>query len=807
MSTVWFTALGKLGAMLPASAASVVSVVSAALPGTPLTPVGTQSPWSLAYPHDGGASAWNALDEPGEWEGFSRPVPGREGWWESCLAIEGMHCAACAITVEAVLGSLPGVDAVRVNGVTATALLQWQAETTRPSRWMAALHEAGYGALPAGDMLLGGSRLRAQRLMLWRWLVAGFCMMQVMMYAVPAYLAPAGEITPDIQALLGWASWVLTLPVLLFSCWPFFSAALRDLRHRRVGMDVPVALGVLIAFAASTLATLEPAGPWGANAAYDSVAMFVFFLLSGRLLEQRLRGRTAGALEALMRRLPERVERQEGDGRFRAVAVRRLVMGDLIRVLPGQAFPADGEVEAGESRVDQSLLTGESKPLLRQACDAVIAGSHNLTGVLLVRVQRVGARTRYAEIIALMEQASVEKPGLVQLVDRIASPFLVAVLLASAAAAFWWWPMGPSHALAVAVAVLVVTCPCALSLATPAAMLASAGALARQGVLVRKLQALESGAAIDTVIFDKTGTLTEDRLDIVTVHVPPGVNRDEACERAGALARHSLHPVSRAIAARFPAPEWVASGVEEVAGSGLRGTVARRDGSGAQHLQLGSAAFCEAPAAQADLSVHLSSILPDGRQYLAGFALDEAMRPDAVEAVTALLRLGIRVQLLSGDTGTAVAQLARRAGIEGSFSQCTPQDKLEHLRGLQRQGHRVLMVGDGMNDGPVLAAADVSVAMGQAVPLAQAQADFIITGERLVAVPALIAKARQTRAVVCQNLWWAALYNATCVPLAILGYMPTWLAGFGMAASSLLVVANASRLARVASVASVEKEH
>lgn len=745
----------------------------------------------------GKAGAWAALDEPAEWEGFSRPVPGREGWWESCLAIEGMHCAACALTVEEVLRKLPGVDTVQVNGATATARLQWQALGTRPSAWMAALHETGYGALPAGDLLLAGNRVRAQRLMLWRWLVAGFCMMQVMMYAAPAYLSAPGEITPDIQALLGWASWVLTLPVLLFSCWPFFSAALRDLRNLRIGMDVPVALGVLIAFGASTAATFDPASPWGLHASYDSVPMFVFFLLSGRLLEQRLRDRTAGALEALMRRLPDSVERQEADGSFRAVAVRRLVAGDLVRVLPGQAFPADGAVEGGESRVDQSLLTGESKPLLRRVGDGVIAGSHNLTGVLLVRVQRVGPQTRYAGIVALMEQASVEKPGLVQLVDRIAGPFLVAVLVAAAAAAAWWWPFGQAHAMAVAVSVLIVTCPCALSLATPAAMLASAGALARRGLLVRKLQALEGCAAVDTVIFDKTGTLTEDRMEVVMAHVPAGVNRDEVCGMAGALARHSLHPVSRAVAARFPAEAWVASEVEEVAGRGLRGKVARPDGSGARYLYLGSAFFCRAPAGREGpvLQAHLS----DGEHYLAGFELDEAIRPDAAQAVTALLGLGIRVQLLSGDTAQAVARLARRAGIEWCFGECTPEAKLAHVRGLQREGHRVMMVGDGMNDGPVLAAADVSMAMGQAVPLAQARADFIMAGNRLLSVAALVEQARRTRSVVRQNLLWAAIYNAACVPLAIMGYMPTWLAGFGMAASSLLVVANSARLARRAS--------
>ncbi|MBW8722132.1 MAG: HAD family hydrolase, partial [Polaromonas sp.] len=286
----------------------------------------------------------------------------------------------------------------------------------------------------------------------------------------------------------------------------------------------------------------------------------------------------------------------------------------------------------------------------------------------------------------------------------------------SAAAAVWWWPFGPAHAMAVAVSVLIVTCPCALSLATPAAMLAGAGALARGGVLVRKLQALESCAGIDTVVFDKTGTLTEDRMDVIMAHTPVGVNRDEACDMAGALARHSLHPVSRAIAARFPAPGWVASEVEEVAGRGLRGKVARLDGSGQQYLWLGSASFCGAPVPGRGAPL-LQAHLSDGEHYLAGFELDEAIRPDAARA---------------------------------------------------------------------------------AVPLAQAKADFIMTGNRLLTVPALLVQARRTRTIVRQNLLWAAIYNAACVPLAIVGHLPIWLAGIGMAASSLLVVANSARLARLA---------
>jgi P-type Cu2+ transporter len=751
---------------------------------------------------DPSACGWAALDEPAEWESFSRAVAGREGHWESFLAIEGMHCAACSLTVEAALAQLPGVDSARVNGASATARLIWSPQRSRPSDWLAALKRAGYGAVPAGDLLAAVPRLQAQRLMLWRWLVAGFCMMQVMMYAVPAYMAAPGEITPDIEALLRWASWVLTLPVVLFSCWPFFTAAARDLRNGRIGMDVPVALGIAIAFAASTAATFDAGGPLGREVWYDSVTMFVFFLLSGRLLEQRLRDRTAGSLEALMRRLPQTIERQREDGTFERVPVRRLAAGDLIRVLPGEVFPADGTVTEGESRVDEALLTGESKPLLRCKGESVIAGSHNLTGAVLVRVERTAGQTRYAAIVGLMEQASMDKPRLAQIADRIASPFLVGVVLAAAAAAAWWWPSDPGHALGVAVAVLIVTCPCALSLATPAATLAAAGALARRGVLVRRLQALESCASIDMVVFDKTGTLTEDRMALVGTRVRSGADPLKALALAAALARHSLHPASRAIADATGSARCNASNVTELPGCGVQGTVTE-DGRAARELRLGSASFCGAPARPLG-AFGPEAHLADGEGWLASFELDEAMRSDAPAAVNALRVLGLKVQLLSGDRLATVQRLACRAGIDSAFGDCSPEDKLDHVRVAQQRGQRVAMAGDGVNDAPVLARADVSVAMGQAVPLAQAKSDFVVLGGQLAAVASLMQHARRTRAIVRQNLAWAAVYNAVSVPLAVIGAMPPWLAGLGMAASSLLVVANSARLA--VSPSSVQQE-
>ena len=740
-----------------------------------------------------GADRAAALDESEEWQAFSRPLPGREGLWESYLAIEGVHCAGCSLVIEQALAGVPGVDGVAVNGATATARIAWDPARGRPSQWLQALERAGYRGLPAGDQLQALPRRQAQRMLLWRWLVAGFCMMQVMMYAFPAYIAQPGDITPDVASLLRWAAWLLTLPVLLFACGPFFASAWRDLRHARVGMDVPVSLGILIAFGASTAATFDPAGPLGGEVWYDSVTMFVFFLLSGRLLEQRLRNRTAGALDALMRRLPDTIERVGPDGQGERVAVRRLATGDRIRLQPGEIFPADGVLLEGSTQVDEALLTGESTPLPRGPGQPVIAGSANLAGVVLVRVDRLGASTRYGQVVALMERAAHEKPPLARLADRIATPFLLLVLLAAGGAAWWWWPQGPGHALGVAIAVLIVTCPCALSLATPAAMLAAAGALARRGILVRRLEGLETAAHVDTVLFDKTGTLTLDRMQVRAVRTREGVSPGEALALAAALARHSLHPVSRAIAAAAAEGGVAVQEVQEHAGLGIEGTVMA--GTTPRRVRLGSARFCDLPVlddAQA-AQVHLA----DDHGWLASFELDETLRPGALAAVAALRGLHLEVQVLSGDADGAVQRLARRAGIAHALGRQSPQDKLDHLARLQGAGRRIAMVGDGMNDGPVLARADVAIALGDAVPLAQARCDFIVQGGQPQQVATVLAHARRAHAVVRQNLLWAAAYNLVCVPLAVAGVMPPWLAGLGMAGSSLLVVLNAARLSFV----------
>lgn len=834
------------------------------------------------------------LDDPMEWPTFGKPFgqssaaaavtvqdPASVPVWDSQVALGGMYCATCALTIEDALRAVPGVQRVEVSAAAQRARVVWRAGEVKPSQWIQAVRRAGYQAVPAQDARARELRQAHSRKALWRWLLATFCMMQVMMYAWPAYEAAPGDLSMEMETLLRWASWVICIPMLIFSCGPFFSGALRDLRHGRVSMDLPVALGMVLTFVISTLGTFDPTGIFGREVFYDSLVMFVAFLLTGRWLEIRLRDRTAGALDAVLNRLPDSVEQRQLDGSFARVALRKIAVADVVRVLPGESFPADGRIVRGRTQADEALLTGESRPISKEEGSAVIAGSFNLSAAVEVQVERLGSHTRFAEIVALMESASTQKPRLAQLADRVAGPFLVSVLVLAALAAAYWWSTDPGHALMVAATVLIVTCPCALSLATPVAMLTAAGTLARHGVLVRNLQALESLASMDTLVFDKTGTLTD---AAITVSARTAVDGTEAAlpwqALAAAVAAHSMHPVSRAVAAMSGLPGqalWQVLQVEEVSGQGLRAEVFPIAAEAEQALaavcdgvtpgepvwvRLGSRQFVAAVSADglngnghamgttglsgqavclglevgagagdapflatalSPVSAHVgdSSVAsvpnmaaegvvsaghaPAGSAagaiaLLAVFALHEGVRPEAGAVIDWLRRRGMRVHLLSGDSAAAVARVAEATGIgaDAARAQCSPQDKLGAMRGWQAQGQRVGMVGDGLNDGPVLAGADVSFAFGRAVPLAQAQSDFVVPGDDLGLIVRTVEFARQTLRIVRQNLWWAAAYNAVSVPFAVAGMMPAWLAGLGMALSSLLVVLNAARLTRFA---------
>ena len=528
--------------------------------------------------------------------------------------------------------------------------------------------------------------------------------------------------------------------------------------------------------------------------------MFVFFLLTGRWLELRLRDQTAGALEAIMNRLPDIVHRQTSDGQFEMTTLRHLRLQDIIQVRAGEAFAADARIVRGETQVDEALLTGESKPLSRRIGQCVLAGSLNLTARVEVQVESLGKQTRFGQMVDLMESASVSKPSMALIADKVAKPFLWGVLLAAGLAALWGWQQSPAHALMVAVSVLIVTCPCALSLATPAAMLSTAGALAKSGVLLRRLQALQMLAKVDTVIFDKTGTLTEENFSVQRITTREGVRPEQALTWAAGLAAHSLHPVSRSLLrahVKVLDRQPLLTKLQEFAGQGVQATLHEVDPQSgeARHkaLRLGSAAFCGLPSTQQEV---LNACLSDEDGWLATFEFSEALRSEAEPTLRALEKMGLRIRILSGDGQASVAQVAERLGIQDATGNCSPEEKLRQVKLAQSLGHCVAMVGDGLNDGPVLAGADVSFALGQALPLAQSKADFVFMASDLKPLVATFQISRKTMQIVKQNLIWAGVYNFACVPLAMLGYLPAWLAGLGMACSSLCVVLNAMRLSK-----------
>jgi len=745
------------------------------------------------------------LDDPLEQGRFTRWVagPGGERWAESSLQLAGLHCAACSGIIEQALGRVAGVHMARVSAAAERATVCWDPDLTRPSALIAAVRRAGYDAVPDAAAPARALRLQLQRQALWRLFVAGFCAMQVMMFATPSYVAAAGELSDEMRRLLNWGAWMLTLPVMAFSATPYFAGAWRALRTRTIGMDVPVALGIAITFIASTGATFEPDGIFGHEVYFDSLTMFVTFLLGARWLELRSRQHAAETLERALARLPETAWRVAADGGVSAVSVQRLHVGDQVRVPLGQAFPADGVLEQGDTQADESLLTGESAPVPKRMGDSVVAGSSNVGAPVLVRVLRVGGDTRLETIVSMMRSALTQRPAAARVADRWAAPFLWAVLLLAAGAAAVWSVIDPSRAVWVAVSVLIVTCPCALSLAAPATLVAAARGLARRGVLLQRLDAIEVLATAQHIFLDKTGTLTEDRLQCSAVLLTPGAVAQGYTEAsvqalAASLASWSTHPASRAVADLQPGQtdsgDW--QQVHEVPGQGL----GAQDAEG-RAWRLGQAHWAGAQAplpddAQAPLPADARLVLSCDGRLLAGFVLEEVLRPGAEQAVQALQRDGVTLRLVTGDTAERARQLADRVGIVNVLAAATPEAKLAALIELQRQGHKVVMVGDGVNDAPVLARADASLAMGQGALVSRCHADAVITSSRLLDLVSARRTAQRALAIVRQNFIWAGTYNAVCIPLALVGWLPPWAAGLGMALSSLLVVANALRAGR-----------
>ncbi|HKQ14107.1 MAG TPA: heavy metal translocating P-type ATPase [Steroidobacteraceae bacterium] len=706
-----------------------------------------------------------------------------EGRRETMLFVEGIRCTACVWLIERALQSLPGVASVQVNALARRARITWIDNRVSLSQILERLARTGYRAWPLHARALDDLRRREARDALKRLVVAGFGAMQAMMFAAVLYLRGADAADTSAEALFRWLGFIVATPVVLYSAGPFFKAAARSLAARRLSMDVPVAAAIALIYVASFVEALRGGG----HVYFDSVSMFVFFLLAGRYLEMRARHHAGDLVDALARLTPSFADRRREDHSLERIGIHELRVGDCVHVGEGGLVPADGALLSAACRVDEALVSGESAPVVRRHGEALIAGSVLVDGPIDLQVERVGADTVLAGIAALVERAQVERPQLARAGEQATGRFVVRVLSLTVLTAAVWSVVDPSRAFAAALAVLVVSCPCAFALAVPAAITRALTVLARCGVLVVKPDAIAALAQTSDVVFDKTGTLTMPRL--TNVQAFNEASPEGALRLAAALARESRHPLARAIAAAcYEAVLPAAAQVRSEAGLGLSGMVEGRE------LKLGSSRFA-APGQH--LAGHADAVvLADQAGVIAAFHVSEQLRPGMRDVIDALKAQGLQLHILSGDAPAKVADIARKLDISSWRARASPADKLSELGAMRAQGARVLVVGDGVNDAPVLAGAHVGVALACGAEIARASSDIVLAGERLGALVTARRVARETIAVIQQNQRWALLYNVVAMPLAALGFVPPWLAALGMSFSSLCVIGNALRIGR-----------
>ena len=705
---------------------------------------------------------------------------------QASLILEGITCAACVWLNERHLQQLPGIKEVLVNYSNHRARVTWDEREIDLARILKEIQLLGYNAHPFNAKQQEDVRKKERQRDLRRIAVAGISMMQVMMLAVALYSGDYSGIEESTKVLLRYVSLLMTLPVMFYAAIPFYQSAWRAVRTGQVNMDVPVTLAIISAFGGSLWMTVSNSGV----VYYDAVCMFSLFLLTTRFLERNAREKSTEAAENLLKLMPAMATRLQ-NGEQDVVAVMELEVGDLILVKPGETVPADGVVEQGVSSADESLLTGESRPVQKEVGSGTIAGSLNLEGPLQIRVGGVGENTVIAGIIRMLDRAQAEKPHLAQLADRVAGHFTYGLLALTALAAAGWLLVDPSKAFPVGLAVLVVTCPCALSLAAPAAFAAAGSRLLKRGILLTRGHALETLSHVNHVVFDKTGTLTFGKPFLHQTVVLADIDEALCLTIAASLEQASEHPLAASFLYANKGSLLPVVDAQNTPGKGVTGTV-----EGIRYT-LGNRGISAVTPAEDVPGVPPGATvvwLCDEHRPLAAFALSDELRPQAKAAVEGLKEQGLTVTILSGDSRPAVEYMAKQLGVESCYWEQRPEDKLAALQGFQQAGDVVAMVGDGVNDAPVLAGSQVSIAMGSGTDVARATSDIVLLTQNLTDVVQALDTGRQSIQIMRQNFIWAIGYNALAVPFAMFGYIPPWLAAIGMSVSSLVVVVNALRL-------------
>jgi P-type Cu2+ transporter len=718
--------------------------------------------------------------EPAErWDLVRHVVIKPDGSRELTLAVDGLQCGACVWLIESVLAKEPDVLAGRVNMTTRRLRLAWRGAAEDADRLVGRVEALGYRLVPFDVSALAAAQDRTGRMLLRSLAVAGFAAGNVMLISIGIWAGQSGaagdQIGPATMGLLHWVSALIAMPAIAYAGRPFFASALAALRQRRTNMDVPISIGVLLVTGMSLTETI--AG--GAHTYFDSAVTLLFFLLIGRVLDHRARGQARATAEQLLALRASDVAVLQPDGTVRRCGQEQVAEGDLVMVATGERIGVDGVLERGSAALDSSLVTGEALPVQAEPGTVVFAGTLNLGATLTVRATATGGSTLLAECVRLIEAAETRRGRFVVLADRVARGYAPAVHLCALLTFLWWFfvagvPAGP--ALLTASAVLIITCPCALALAVPAVQVIATGRLFAGGILLKSPTALERLAEVDTVVFDKTGTLTEPLLGLVGAPDPVDLR-----EAAG-LAVSSRHPLARSLVAAA-GPVVPAEDVVEHPGQGLS----------CREVRLGSRAFCgEGDGAAEGPEMWLAR---PGRLPVR-FCFDERPRTDVRDVVDELRGMGLAVRLLSGDRAEQVGRVAGLLGIEAWRARCSPVDKVALVEQLRAEGRRVLMVGDGMNDSPALAAASVSASPATAADVSQTVADLVFQGAKLGPVVVALRTARRSKRVMRENLVLSIGYNVVMVPLAIAGLVTPWLAAAAMSSSSLLVMGNSLRLRR-----------
>jgi Cu2+-exporting ATPase len=696
------------------------------------------------------------------------------------LMVDGVHCGGCVRRIERALKADPAVATARVNLTTRRLAVTWRGPQEIASRLLQTLVELGFRAVPYDPQQLRSEDEAAERQLLRAMAVAGFAAGNVMLLSISVWAGHAQGMGEATRALLHWCSALIALPAVVYAGQPFFASALAALRHGRTNMDVPISVGIVLACVMSLFETMRG----GEHAYFDSAVMLLFFLLVGRYLDRRARGHARSAAERLLALDVDAVTVLDGDGRTRVVPPSRVAPGMAVLAAAGERIGVDGRIVDGRSEVDTSLITGETLPRAVRPGDPVFAGTLNVAAPLRLEATAVGGGTLLAEIVRLMELAEQRRARYVVLADRVARLYAPAVHgLALATFVGWLLMMAAPWQVALlnAVAVLIITCPCALGLAVPAVQVIGSGRLLRRGILLKSATALERLAQVDTVVFDKTGTLTLGRPTL-----DQGGPVDEAAlSLAASLAASSRHPLARALVERVP-DVAAADGVVEVPGHGLRWH------GPAGEVRLGSRAFCGIDDTDADAGPEQWLMRPGHPPVR--FSFTDELRADAGAVIATLKAEGLAVQLLSGDRRPVVAAVAQKLAIDEWQAACKPADKTRYLEELVAAGRRPLMVGDGLNDAPALAAAHVSLSPSSAIDISQNAADAVFQGDLLQPVAELLEVARGADRLIRQNLGLALAYNLLAVPLAVLGFVTPLIAALCMSGSSLLVVGNALRL-------------